>query len=270
MNSHEKTCLIALVGHHPNRLKLSIDKETCDKIIFIKEKEKISGYEYKSKVLKELTKYYQDQLIITEIIEFSFNEQLKPVAELTYMICRQKILGYDRILVNISGGLRYMVIWFYIACTITNTEIIHGDFKYKDNIEVGITRNMNLIRLSLNPPTMMQFEFLKLFFTNHEDIIFSLRNQDIFDSLLPNIKAYESIEDLKESFNKNRKSSEQITRGSINGYLKKLKSMSAIVLYKNPKNQKEKRIEISYIGISFVLNHLFNSYKNKDFQFSNV
>ncbi|MFW9989855.1 MAG: hypothetical protein ACFFC3_14485, partial [Candidatus Odinarchaeota archaeon] len=160
MNFSEQICLIVLVGHHPNRLKLSIDKETFEKIIFIKEKEKISGFEYKSEVLKELTKYYQDQLILTEIIEFSFTEQTKPIAELTYTICRQKMQGYKKVLVNISGGLRYMVIWLYIACTITNTEIIHGDFKYKENVEVGITRNMNLVRLSLNTPTIMQFEFL--------------------------------------------------------------------------------------------------------------
>jgi len=264
MSSHEKTCLIVLVGHHPNRLKLSIDKESCEKIIFIKEKEKISGFEYKSRVLTELTQYYQEQIILTEVLEFSFTEQTKPVAELTYIICMQRMQGYKKVLVNISGGLRYMAIWFYIACTITNTEIIHGDFKYKENIEVGIIQNMNLVRLSLNSPTIMQFEFLKLFFINHENIITALRNQDTFNSLLSNIKSFESIEDLKESFNNKKKNDEQITRGAINGYIAKLKHMSAITLYKNPENKKEKRIEITYIGISFIINHIFNNYMKKE------
>ena len=157
-----------------------------------------------------------------------------------------------------------MIIWFYIACTINNTEIIHGDFKYKENIEVGITRNMSLVRLSLNTPTMMQFEFLKLFFTNHNEVITALKNQDNFDSLLSSIKSFESIESLKESFNNKRKNDDQITRGSINGYIKKLKHMSAIILYKNPNNEKEKRIEITYLGISFIINYIFNNYMKKE------
>lgn len=260
MNSVEKTCLIVLVGHHPNRLKLSIDKVSCEKIIFIKEKENISGYEYKSQVLTDLMTYYQDQLILTEILEFSFTEQKKPIAELTYTICRQKMLGYKKILVNISGGLRYMVIWFYIACTITNTNIIHGDFRYKENIEVGITRNMNIKRLLLNTPTIMQFAFLKLFITNHEEIINTLKNQNNLDSLLSHIKMFESIEDLKKALNNKRNNDEKITRGSINGYISKLKDMSAITINKNPMNKKKKRIEITYIGISFVINHIFNDY----------
>ena len=263
MNSPEKTCLIVLVGHHPNRLKLSIDKVSCDKIIFIKEKEKLSGYKYKSQILTELMKYYQEQLILTEILEFSFTEQTKPIAELTYTIYRQKMQGYKKILVNISGGLRYMIIWFYIACTITNTEIIHGDFKYKENIEVGITRNMNLVRIPLNTPTRMQFEFLKLFITNPEKIITALKNQDNFNSLLSSIKFFESIEVLKDTFNNKRKNEEKITRGSINGYIKKLRHMSAITLYKNPENKKEMRIEITYIGISFMINYILNNYMKK-------
>lgn len=263
MNSPEKTCLIVLVGHHINRLKLSIDKEPCEKIIFIKEKEKLSGYEYKSIVLTELMKYYQEQLILTEILEFSFTEQTKPIAELTFTICRQKMHGYKKILVNISGGLRYMIIWFYIACTITNTEIIHGDFKYRENIEVGIIKNMNLVRIPLSTPTMMQFEFLKLFFTNPEKIVTVLKDQDDFDSLLLMVKSFESIKDLKDKFNKRRKNGEQITRGSINGYIKKLKHMSAITLYNNPDNEKEKRIEITHIGISFIINHFFYVYMKK-------
>lgn len=263
MNSIEKTCLIVLVGHHPNRLKLSIDKVSCEKIIFIKEKENLSGYEYKSQVLTDLMKYYQDQLILTEILEFSFTKQTKPIAELTYTICRQKLLGYTKILVNISGGLRYMVIWFYIACTITNTDIIHGDFKYRENVEVGIIRNMNLKRLPLNTPTIMQYEFLKLFFTNHDEIINNVRSQSTFDALLSHIKLFESIEDLKNALNNKRKNDEKITRGSINGYLNKLKDMLAITINKNPENKKEKRIEITFIGISFVINYIFNNQMTK-------
>jgi len=73
-------------------------------------------------------------------------------------------LGYEDVSLNISGGLRYIVIWFNIASIIADIEIIHGDFKYKGNVEVGITQNFNLIRIPFNIPTLMQFEFLMLFF----------------------------------------------------------------------------------------------------------
>ncbi|MHA1491875.1 MAG: hypothetical protein ACTSRI_19755 [Promethearchaeota archaeon] len=263
MNSHKKICLIVLVGHHPNRLKLSIDKESCEKIIFIKEKEKISGFEYKSKVLIELTKYYQKQLILTEILEFNFTEQTRPIAELVYTISRQKILGYDKIIVNISGGLRYIIVWFYIACSITNTEIIHGDFKYRGDKEVGITQNMNLVRIPLDTPTKMQFEFLNLFLKNPKNVIPIMKKEQTIDSLLSNIKSFDSIEDLKEAFNNRRTINEKITRGSINGYIKKLKHISAITTRKNYDNMKEKIIEITYIGISFIINNIFKLYRKK-------
>ena len=101
---NRKKCLIALVGHHPKRLKLSIDKEIVDKILFIKEKEKISGSDKQFEAIRELNNYYKKQLIQTEISEFSFREQALPIAELTYTICLQKLLGFDYVSVNISVG----------------------------------------------------------------------------------------------------------------------------------------------------------------------
>ena len=73
------------------------------------------------------------------------------------------------------------------------------------------------------------------------------------------IRRFESIEELKERFNEGKAKSEEITREAINGYIKKLKKLSCIRSYKNPENRKEKTIEMTYIGISFVLKHVFKT-----------
>ena len=261
MNS--KKCIFVLVGHHPNRLKLSIDKQIVDKIIFVKEREKISGSEKQLEAIEELNQYYKGQLIQTEICEFSFKEQTRPIAELTYMIYLQKFLGFNDISVNISGGLRYMVIWFYIACLITDTDVIHGDFKYEEDTEVGINYNMNLVRIPLSELTEKQYEFLELFCSNYEDIINCIKKQKEFSEILKYTKSYDSIEMLKNSYNERINKNKDITRGSINGYLKKLKKISAIETMVNPDNKIEKKIKITYLGIAFVLKYLWNNLLQK-------
>ena len=260
---NRKKCLIALVGHHPKRLKLSIDKEIVDKILFIKEREDISGSKKQFEAIRKLNHYYKEQLIQTEIAEFSFREQALPIAELTYTICLQKLTGFDDVSVNISGGLRYMVIWFYIACLITHTDVKHGDFKYKGDVEVGINYNMNIVRIPLSEPTEKQFEFLELFFSNFDDIRKCIKNQEKFSEILQYVKGYDSIENLKNSYNERINKHRDITRGSINGYLNKLKKISAIETMVNPENKVEKVIKITYLGIAFVINHLFNNFLHK-------
>jgi hypothetical protein len=255
-----KKCLIVLVGHHPDRLKLTIDKEIMSKLILIREKEKLSGSEKQVEAINNLINYYEEQLIETQIRKFSFTEQTKAVAELVYLILEQKYLGFKSIAVNISGGLRYMVVWFYIACLITDTDIIHGDFKYKGDMEVGITYNMNLARIPFIEPTDKQYEFLELFFTSFEEIMKCIENQKPFDTILEHIKVYDSIESLKDRYNQQINKGKDITRGSINGYLNKLKKISAIETTINPENKLEKKIEITYLGISFVLNYIYNKY----------
>ena len=252
-----KTCLIVLVGLHPDRLKFSIDKEIVDKLIFIKEKENISGTNEKIRVINELNNYYQKQLITTKIVEYSFTIQTRPVAELTYTICQQKLQGFNKIALNVSGGLRYMVIWVYISCLITNTEIVHGNFKYKGKDAVGIIDNMNLVRIPLSTLTERQFEFLELFFTSYDDVMEIMRQNESFEKLMSHIRSYNSIEDLKIAYGK-KINNREITRGSINGYLKKLKKKSAIESMINPESRIEKKIQITYLGIAYVLNYLFN------------
>ena len=63
-----------------------------------------------------------------------------------------------------------MVIWLYIACSITNTRIIHGDFIYEGNKEVGIYSNMNLPTIPFQLITDKQLEFLELFFNNFDKV----------------------------------------------------------------------------------------------------
>ncbi len=41
--------------------------------------------------------------------------------------------------------------------------------------------------------------------------------------------------------------------GSINGYIQKLNKISALNIYPNPKDKKEKAIKISYLGIAYFL-----------------
>jgi len=167
-------CQVVLVGHLLEKLIYSIDKEAIHKITFISEKEPLSGTPEAKKVLNELIHYYTHRKIPVQHVEFDFHVQTKPISELTHLIYQQKLQGFNNIRVNISGGLRYMVIWLYIACSITNTEIIHGDFIYEGSKEVGIYRNMELPTIPFQVITDKQFEFLELFFNtykNHHDLI---------------------------------------------------------------------------------------------------
>ena len=49
-----------------------------------------------------------------------------------------------------------------------------------------------------------------------------------------------------------------LTRGSINGYIKKLQNLSTLEISPNPEDKKEKTITISYLGIAFFLQNLYN------------
>lgn len=248
---------IVLVGHFPQKLIFSIDKEVIHKITFITEKKPLSGTPEAKKILKELMKYYEERKILVQNVEFDFHIQTKPIAELTHLIYQQKLQGYKNIIVNISGGLRYMVIWLYIACSITNTKIIHGDFIYEGSREVGIYSNMSLPTIPFQLITDKQLEFIELFFNSYDNYSDFFAPDLTFNNnrLLLERKKYNSLEDLKEALESKRNGS--LSRGSINGYIQKLSKISALEIYPNPKDKKEKAIEISYIGVAYFLHKLF-------------
>ncbi len=251
-------CQIVIVGHSSFKLTLSIDKEIVHKIIFVTEKEKLSGTEKALKTLTELIKIYEKRKVAVEHIEFDFHIQTKPVAQLIYLILQEKQIGYKNVVVNISGGLRYMSIWFYIACSITSTKIIHADYKYEGNKEVGINSNVELITLPYNNITDKQFEFLELFFEPNYSVENFFSQEFIFNEhpVLTKLKKYNSLEQLKTTLEKKKNS--PLTRGSINGYIKKLQNLSTLEISPNPRDKKEKTITISYLGIAFFLQNLYN------------
>lgn len=72
---------------------------------------------------------------------------------------------------------------------------------------------------------------------------------------MTNRKKYTSLEILKEKLEQKRGNS--LSRGSINGFIQKLNKISALNIYPNPEDKKEKTIEISYIGIAYFLHKLF-------------
>lgn len=247
---------VVLVGHLFEKLIYSIDKEPIHKITFITEKEPLSGTPEAKKMLNKLIDYYEERKIPVQKIEFDFHLQTKPIAELTHLIIQQKIQGFNNVVVNISGGLRYMVIWLYLACSIANTKIIHGEFIYEGSKEVGIYCNMDLPTIPFQLITDKQFEFLELFFNSYENPIDFFTPEISFNDnpLLSNRKNYSSIETLKESLEKKRGNS--LSRGSINGFIQKLMKISALDMFPNPEDKKEKAIEISYIGIAHFLQKL--------------
>ena len=247
---------IVLVGHLPEKLIYSIDKETLHKITLITEKQPLSGTPEAIKNLNLLIKYYEDRKISVQTIEFDFHIQTKPIVELTHLIYQQELQGFDKITVNISGGLRYMVIWLYIACSLTKTRIIHGDFIYEGSKEMGIYSNMDLPTIHFQLISDKQFEFLELFFntySNYQDffqIDLSFNDNPL---LFKRIK-YNSLEEIREALQNKRNT--PLTRGSINGYIQKLSKISALKIYPNPQDKKEKTIEISYLGIAYFLQKL--------------
>ncbi len=255
----EKYCQLILVGHTTSKLIFSIDKEIVHKVIFITERQPLPGTLEAKKVLDELNNYYKERRIEVENAKLDFHIQTKPIAELIHLIYQQKLNGFDNITVNISGGLRYMDIWFYSACSITNTRIIHGDFIYEKNEEVGIYSNVELITVPFPSLTEKQFEFLELFFDDYHDYneFFRLELSFNENTLLTNRKKYVSLEDIKEALESRRNST--ISRGAINGFIQKLEKISAINLYPNPVDKKEKSIEISYLGIGYFLHKLIQN-----------
>ena len=150
-----------------------------------------------------------------------------------------------------------MIIWLYIACSITNTKIIHGDFIYEGSKEVGIYSNMSIPTIPFQLITDKQFEFLELFFNTYENFhdFFNPNLSFNNNSLLFNRRKYDSLEEIREALE--RKRSNSISRGSINGFIQKLSKISALNIYPNPRDKKEKTIEISYIGIAYFLHKLF-------------
>ncbi|HDZ18741.1 hypothetical protein LCGC14_0493050 [marine sediment metagenome] len=249
----KRTCQIVLVGHTWQKLIYSIDKEIFDKLILIIEKENLPGTQEAEETLEILIEEYKKRKINVEYRQFNFHIPTKPIAEMTYLIYQQKILGFSNIIINISGGLRYMNIWIYIAASITKSRIIHGNFIYNENIEVGIHKNDDLDTLYFSSLTSKQLEFMKLFFNRSKNALDFFR-LDFNENLLLRVpKSYNSIEEIKLSLNKQR--GKKLTRGAINGYIMKLNRISALVI--TPEDQNKKSITISYIGIAFFLKAIF-------------
>ena len=257
----KRTCQIVLVGHTWQKLMYSIDKEIFDKLIFIIEKESLPGTQEAKETLEILLEEYKKRRINIEYKGFNFHVQNQPIAEMTYLIYQQKILGFSDIIINISGGLRYMNIWIYIAASITKSRIIHGNFIYNDNIEVGIHKNDDLDTLYFSSLTSKQLEFLQLFFKPFKDPLDFFRLDFDENPLLKRRKSFNSIEEIKLSLNKHR--GRKLTRGAINGYIMKLNRISALVII--PEDQNKKSIAISYIGIAFFLEAIFKLMKEETF-----
>ena len=197
---------IVLVGHLPEKLIYSIDKEIIHKITLITEKQPLSGTPEAKKILNKLIKYYEERKISVQTVEFDFHIQTKPIAELIHFIYQQRLQGFDKITVNISGGLRYMVIWLYIACSITSTRIIHGDFIYEGSEEVGIYSNMDLPTIPFPLISDKQFEFLELFFSTYDNYHDFFKPELTFNDnlLLFNRKKYNSLEEIKKALENSR------------------------------------------------------------------
>jgi len=253
----EKNCQIVLVGHTSHKLILSIDKEITHKLIFITESEPLPGTLEATKALEELNKYYMERRIEVKNVKFDFHIQTKPIAELIHLIYQQKLQKYENISMNISGGLRYMDIWFYVACSITDTKIIHGDFIYEKNEEVGIYSNVELQTIPFQTLTDKQFEFLELFFKEYNNYSQFFDPELSFNEnpLLNHRITYQSLEGLKAAMEKVRKTS--ISRGSLNGFIQKLTLISALNINSNLFDKKEKSVEINYIGTGYFLHTLF-------------
>ena len=100
-----------------------------------------------------------------------------------------------------------------------------------------------------------------MFFSTYDDYHDFFKPELTFNDnlLLYNRKKYNSLEEIKKALENRRE--ESLTRGSINGYIQKLNKISALNIHPNPKDKKEKTIEISYLGIAHFLNKLIKNYK---------
>jgi len=250
-----KICQIVVIGHTRQKLIFSIDKEVFDKLIIISEKEQLPGSERASEVLENLTSEYRKRKMEVENQKFNFSIATKPIAEMTHLIYQQKLLGFSNIIVNISGGLRYVDLWLYLAASITKSRIIHGDFIYDGNTEVGIIKNVEIDKVYLGSLTSKQVEFLELFFPSFKDPKDLFNTRYTFDEnpLFNQIVCYSSIKEIRNSLIKVR--GKEITRGSINGFIKKLNRISA--LKTTHQSGKKRRISISYIGIAYFLKEMY-------------
>ncbi len=255
-----KTCHIILVGFYKGKFELTIDKLYSDKLIIVSGKEEQSGSKKAHKLSAELKEEYENRGIIVEEERINYLEGAKAVAQITYMILQQRIEGFKKVFINVSGGLRYIDIWFYIAGQITDTDVIHGDYIYNDEDRiVNIRENMNLTRLPIVGLTIKQFEFLKLFFHEFKDIKDFIKPAQSYDEskLLNYTKKHNSIDEIRVEYEK-MKGIEKISRGTINSYIQLLKEMAALKTTPNPENKKKMVLEISYFGIAFFLNFLYN------------
>ena len=255
----EKRSHIVLVGHTANKLIFSIDKEIVQRLVLVTEREPLPGTPEAKKVLSALNEYYNERKVEVQNVIFDFHIQTKPIAELVHLIYQQKLQGFGDITVNVSGGLRYMDIWFYIACSLTNTRLIHGNFIYDQNEEVGIHSNVELTTIPFPSITNKQLEFLELFFDEYDHFMEFFRPEHSFNEnkLLAERIRYDSLEEIKQALEDKRNMT--MSRGAINGFIRKLENISALELYPNPDDRKERSIEISYIGVSYFLDKLLKT-----------
>ncbi len=256
----KKYCHIIPVGHHSNKIFLTVDRERHDKIILITEKEPMSGTSETLETLNEAINYYQERKTQVVNIQFNFNVQTKPISELVHLIYQQKLLGYENITINISTSLRYINVWFYIAASLTESRLIHADYIYEEKVEVGINKNDELILIPFFTITEKQFEFLELFFPEYNSYrdFFVINASFDENSILNKRIKYDSLENLKIALIQKRKK-DNLTRGSVNGFIQKLNKLSALTMYPNPNDKKEKTIEISYLGIAYFLQYLYEN-----------
>ncbi|MBA7528990.1 hypothetical protein ES705_21182 [subsurface metagenome] len=256
-----KNCQIVVIGHTWQKLMFSIDKEVFDKLIFISEKEQLPGSERAAEVLENLTAEYRKRKMKVEHRKFNFSIATKPIAEMTHLIYQQKLLGFNNIIINIIGGLRYVDLWIYLAASIARSRIIHGDFIYDGNIEVGIYKNVDVDKVYLGTLTSKQVEFLELFFPSFKDPKDFFNTRYIYDEnpLFNQIIYYNSIEKIRNSLIKLR--GKEITRGAINGFIKKLNRISALKI--THQSEKKRKISISYIGIAYFLKEMYKKILEK-------
>jgi len=126
---------------------------------------------------------------------------------------------------------------------------------------VGIYSNLLLHTIPFQTLTDKQFKFLELLFGDYQDRKQFFQPELPFNQneLLHTQNKYDSLEDIKEALETKRKST--ISRGVINGFVQKLERISAITLYPNLEDKKERSIEISYLGIAYFLDALYSNGK---------
>ncbi len=261
----EKTCHIVVIGHNAYKYELTIDRISCNRLILITGKENQSGTTKIHELSKQLKEKYEKKKIEVKEVRLSYSEDIKSVAELIYLILKQRIEGFNKIFVNISGGLRYIDVWFYIACIISNTDVIHGDYVYEDAKIANIKGIINLTRLPLVGLTDKQFDLLELFFNKYDDINDFIKPDLLYDDniLLNKTIKYDSTEKIKDTYNK--KKGLNLSRGDINICLHDLKNIEMLKILPNPEDKKKKTIEITYFGIANFLNYLFE--KNIEYNY---